>query len=110
MLVEMMDPTTLLRIPIAAIPLVSYFPHPLVQHFVQRSLFPKWYHQHERNVHSLLHCEEFDADKLPAVGSTGGLNSLTISHHLFIDKCYSLQNGPSNGPRKILTLTPFAMV
>ena len=105
-----MGPTTLLRILIATIPLVSCLPHPL-QHFVQRSMFPTiWYHRHERNIHPLSHCEEFGADKLPVVGSSGGLSSTTISHHLFIDKFYPLQNGPSNSPQKILTLTPSAMV
>ena len=32
----------------------------------------------------------FDADKLPAVGSSGRLRSATFSHRLFIDKFYVL--------------------
>ena len=56
-------------------------------------------------VHSLFRCEESDADKLPADGSTGGLCSTTFSHCLFIDKFYALQNGLPNGSQQILTLT-----
>ena len=69
-------------------------------------MFPtKSYHRHERNVHSLFRCEGSDADKPPAVSSSGGLCSTTFSHCLFTDKFYALQNGPPNISLQILTLT-----
>ena len=58
---------------------------------------------HVLYVHSLFRWEESDADKLPAVGSTGGLCSTAFSHRLFIDKFCALQNGPPNGSEQILT-------
>ena len=85
------------------IPLVSCPVRPPLQPLIRRST--KWYHQHERNVHSLFRYEKSDADKLPAVGLPGGLCSITFSHRLFIDKFYALQNGPPNSSQQILTLT-----
>ena len=53
-----------LRILIATTPLVSCFPNPPVQHFVPRSMIlTKRHHRHERNVQSLLFCEESDVDE-----------------------------------------------
>ena len=104
--VKMIGSMTLFRILIATIPLVLCLLPPLVQHFVRRSMSPaESYHRHKHNVHSLFRYEGSDADKLPAIGSSGGLCSTTFSHRLFIDKFWALQNGPPNGSLQILTLT-----
>ena len=64
----------------------------------------------DKNTMSILSsvAEEAGADKLPAVGSPGGLCSTTFSHRaisVLIDKYYALQNGPSNNSQQIFTWT-----
>ena len=47
-----------------------------------------------------FHYEEYGADKLPAVGSPGGLRPITLSHRptsVFTDKSDALQDGPPKG-------------
>ena len=98
-LVKMIGSTILLHILIATIPLVSC----LLQHFTRRSI-TKSYYRHEHNCHSLFRCEGSDTDKLPAVGTSGGLCSAKFSHRRFIDKFYVLQHGPPNGSQQIFML------